>query len=146
MKYAGFLIVLFLFSRMAIAADDISVSGAWINAAPPGVNVLAGYLTIDNNSNSETRLVSAVSEQFGRIEFHSTQMHDGVASMQRHDTITIPAGTSFSFTPGGYHLMLFNPVAPMHDGDVVPVELVFANGTVINTEINVRRGNSGHSH
>lgn len=146
MCYLRYSVLFMLFSHTIGAAAEISINNAWINEAPPGVKVLAAYMTIVNNGTEEIRLVKADSNMFEKIEFHVTQMNDGVASMHRQDSISIPDRSSFSFSPGGYHLMLFNPGSQLRSGDIVPVELTFSNGVILQVEAGVRRGEIEHSH
>lgn len=136
-----------LFSQSVIATDEISVSNAWINEAPPGVRVLAAYLTISNEGTADIDLTGVASEVFAKVEMHMTKMENGVASMHRQKRINIPAGSSFSFSPGGYHLMLFNPLTSMQSDAMVPLDLTFSNGHTLRVHAVVRRGDDHvHSH
>lgn len=146
MAVLRYLLLMIFLSPTAIAAGGVSVSNAWINEAPPGAGVLAGYLTIVNNSVTDKELVDAGSEMFEKIEFHLTTMDSGVASMRRQDLINIPAGTTFRFEPGAYHLMLFRPLRQLQAGDIVTLELAFAGGENIQVDAVVKRGHTGHSH
>jgi len=57
-----------------------------------------------------------------------------------HDvrSLTVPAGGSLTFAPGGYHLMCMKPTAAMTPGKKVTVTLVFANGTGTEANFAVR--------
>ncbi len=130
-----------LFSFHSVfAQDSIEVAGAWINEAPPTVKVLAGYFTISNLANESVDLVAASSPAFEKIEFHLTETQDGVARMQKLDTVTIPAQSDFSFVPGAHHLMLFNPATAPKAGEKIPLQLTFSNGVSIDIEAEVKRG------
>jgi copper(I)-binding protein len=50
----------------------------------------------------------------------------------------IPANARFELKPGGAHLMLVNPKAPLTAGQRVPVVLKFENAGEVKTEIVVR--------
>ena len=91
-------------------------------------------------------LSGAKSTNFEKIEFHLTVMKDGVASMHRQDDITIPAHSNFSFSPGKYHLMLFNPVQAVKNGDSVPLDLLFSNGETLTVEAEVKRATLEEHH
>lgn len=107
------------------AAADIAVHDAWVRAAPPGVTVLAAYLTIDNHSASAQTLSGASSPQFASVEIHRSEIRNGVASMSAQPRVAIPAHGSLSFTPNGYHLMLIGPRTALHAGDHVELHLHF---------------------
>ena len=139
--------VMTLAYQASFSETGIEISNAWINEAPPTVRVLAGYLKIINNSEDTVVLTGSESSEFGRIEFHLTEVHDGVAKMQKQEEIIIAAGSEFSFIPGEYHLMLFDPVAPVKNGDQVPLSFSFSNGDTIRTTAVVKRGdNMPHHH
>lgn len=138
--------ILYLYCHAVTAAGEITVHDAWIKEAPPGAKVMAAYMTINNDSGREISLTGADSSKFGKIEFHITRVNDGIASMHRQDSINIAANSSFSFSPGGYHFMLFNPVSSLQSGDVIPLTLTFSDGRTLDVDTRVRRDDSGHSH
>ena len=109
----------------AQAADDITVKDAWVREAPPGVTVLAAYLTIDNKSAKSQTLSGASSPQFDSVEIHRTEIKSGVASMVAVPRIAIDAQGTLTFAPNGYHLMLIGPRQPVHAGDHVELKLQF---------------------
>ena len=123
-----------------LAQDDLLISNAWINEAPPGVNMMGGYLSISNNTSHALVLISATSPCFEKIEFHVTEIKDGLSAMRRQEAISIPAGTDFSFTPGHYHLMLINKTRMLAAGDTVPLTLHFAEGKPLQVMAKVRHG------
>lgn len=130
-----------------LAAEDIQISNAWVNEAPPGMRMTAGYLEIANPAAQDLTLTGVTSPDFGNIEFHVTEIRDGVSSMRRRQTISIPAGGVFRFTPGQYHLMLINNTRPLASGDKVPLILTFDRGGPVTIEATVRRADPGaHDH
>ena len=130
-----------------LAINDIRVSNAWINEAPPGVSIMGGYLSITNNTSHALVLTGVTSPCFEKIEFHVTEIKDGVSAMRRLESIPIPAGSDFSFTPGHYHLMLMNQTRLLAAGDSVPLTLHFAEGGPLQVMAEVRRGTTpSHQH
>ena len=119
------LILLLSSINISLAAENIEISNARINEAPPNARVHAGYLDIINDTEKAIELVGANSPVFEKIEFHITRIDQGITSMHRQEKILIPSGTTFSFSPGQYHLMLFNNKQPVRQGDIIPLELVF---------------------
>ncbi len=129
------------------AHDSIILSHAWISEAPPTVSILAGYLEIKNNTN-ETKILNAVSgSDFNHIEIHQSIIRNGMASMEKQNELSITPGQTLKLTPGGYHLMLFDPSRPLRSGDTVPLEFSFADGhkQTINATVE-KRNNSTHEH
>lgn len=127
----------------------IEVSKAWIRAAPGGAKVLAGYFTITNSGpgNSKTgtdspgviTLVSFTSTHFKKIMMHRSVIRDGVATMLHVDKFPVAAGQTSEFAPGGYHLMLMNPVTNITVGASIPVKLKFESEKEITANFTVRR-------
>jgi hypothetical protein len=67
--------------------------------------------------------------------------------MHKQESISIPAGTDFRFSPGRYHLMLINQTRTLAAGDTVPLTLHFAEGEPLQVMAEVRRGDSpSHKH
>ena len=135
-----------LCAQMIRAEEEIRISNAWINEAPPGMKMMGGYLNISNKTTHTLVLNGATSPCFEKIEFHVTEVKDGVSTMRRQDSISIPAGSEFSFAPGHYHLMLINNTRTLGAGDKVPLTLHFAEGKSLQTEAEVRSGDSMPQH
>jgi copper(I)-binding protein len=57
--------------------------------------------------------------------------------MQRLDSVEVPAGGKVEFAPGGLHLMLIGPKAPLAEGAAVPITLSFRSGAEIAVEAKV---------
>ena len=141
----SFLLVLFSLNH-ASADENIIVHNAWLREAPPTIKIMAGYLEIENSSDKTLTLISAESTEFERIEFHLSQVEDGVARMQQQKNIVIPASTTFSFEPGGYHLMLINNIAPMREGKLASIKLTFADHETLIFDAMVKRSDSTEMH
>ena len=97
--------------------------------------MLAGYVTITNNSDQERILTSAKSKQFEMVEIHKTIVEDGVAKMRRQDDLAIPAGASLVLEPGSYHLMLMHPTGALKANDEVTVTVSLKSGESANADI-----------
>ena len=115
----------------------ISVSNAWIREGPPVVSTLAGYAQVENLTDREIALVRATSPDFATVEFHRSEVVDGLARMLEEPVIVIAAGASVSFEPGGLHMMLMNPRRTFKAGDRVIVELRLSSGRLMRVEIPV---------
>lgn len=116
----------------------VRVDGAWVRAAPPGVDMLAGYMVIHNMGKTPLRLESAESDAFGMVELHRTMMKNGMSTMQPVGAQTIAAGGRLAIAPGGLHWMLMAPRHALEVGDVVHFTLRFANGAVAVAAATVR--------
>lgn len=143
MRYLLPVLMLIPFSLQA-AEGLLRVEDAWVREAPPGVTVLGGYLRLCNHSAVDVTLTSVESEDFGRIEMHETIETESATRMERIKSLAVPAGKCVEFVPGGKHLMLFDPVKPVRDGDFVTLQFVFAPSDSLETRVPVRRGNNNN--
>jgi len=111
--------------RAPLVATDVTVKRPM-----PGMQMTAGYLTFTNNSTQAITLTNVTSPQFGVVEMHESVVEDGMARMYPLGDLTILAGTTVHFEPGGKHLMLMRPVGEFesvtlefHAGDAVVLTL-----------------------
>lgn len=88
-----------------------------------GVGV--AYFSI--TSSTADRITGVSSPQADRIEMHNTVTTDGLASMERLDSVELPAGQTVTFAARGLHLMVFSPqaVAP---GATFPIQIKLESG------------------
>ncbi len=89
--------------KVPLVADDVVV-----NAPRPAMRMSAGYLTLTNNSDAAITITGISSPEFGAVEMHETTLEDGISRMRELDEMTIAAGATVKFEPGGKHLMLMN--------------------------------------
>jgi len=127
-----------LLANAAIAAG-VRVENASVREAPPGAEMLAGYMTVYNDGSAPVALTGASSPAVNRIELHRTVMKDGVASMIAQDRVEVPAKSSVRFEPAGLRLMLFNPTRPLTAGEHIGLSLQLDNGSRVDTRAEVRR-------
>ena len=120
---------------------QVEIEQSWIPAAPPSVDVLAGYFTLSNHLEHDLVLVSANSPLFEYIELHSTTSIDygRLVEMNKLPKVIIAAGSQVVFKPGGNHLMLYKASGALKVDQKVPVSLVFEKGTVIDTTFTVTK-------
>jgi len=119
------LLLLFLLYTTVAAADSsrLQITDPWIRAAPPSASVMAGYLTLTNDSDTDIVIDRVESNDFGAIEIHEMSMHDGVMRMRRLATLRVPARGRVELKPGGQHLMMFRPQRTLEEGASSTVEL-----------------------
>ena len=72
----------------------------------PGKLMSAGYITLSNNTRALIELTHIVSPNFESIEIHESIVDNGIAKMQRIDSLSIQAGSTSKLERGGKHLML----------------------------------------
>ncbi len=127
------------------AGNSLSVQDVWVLEAPPGMKVMAAYMTIKNSSENSYELSAVSSVQFERVEMHRTIIENEQARMERQNRMTVNAGDTLKFEPGGSHLMLFNPEVRLKSGDEVDLSLKLNNGIIIDVKAQVRKHSEMHS-
>ncbi|MEW6602822.1 MAG: copper chaperone PCu(A)C [Nitrospirota bacterium] len=132
------IVILMQLITSAYAHQQVSVLNAWVRSAPPGADVLAAYMTIQNDSEETKVLTKVTSSMFGRIEIHKTEMSEGMMKMIPQESLPIPAGEAVTLEPGGFHLMLMAPKSVPKEGEEVDLLLMFGNGHSQRIKVPVR--------
>jgi copper(I)-binding protein len=115
-------------SFSSAAGATLEVHDAWIREAPPTASVLAAYMVISNTGAAPAEITAIASPDFDHTELHRTVVEGDVARMIPIEKVEIPAGDTISLDPGGTHLMLINPLRPLHAGDTVTLVIRSADG------------------
>ncbi len=131
--------ILILPISILYAGDSLSVVDAWVLEAPPGMKVMAAYMTLKNHSDNEHELKGVSSPEFERVEMHRTIIENELARMVKQDSMTVNAGEVLKFEPGGSHLMLINPKKILKSGDEIDLTLILENEKKLNTKAHVRK-------
>ncbi|MGN6113364.1 MAG: copper chaperone PCu(A)C [Luteimonas sp.] len=118
-----------LVAAPAFAADCLpQVEGAWIRMPPAGLPMMAGYARISNPCKGPLAIVGARSAAFADTSLHETRVENGMSRMRATPALRLAPGGSAVLEPGGFHLMLMDPVKPLHAGDRVAIEFTLEDG------------------
>jgi copper(I)-binding protein len=118
--------VLLLTFCTSASAAQVTVTQAWFRALPAALPA-AGYFIVRNDGSSDVIITGAQAKDCGNMMLHQSTNVGGMSGMQMTDKVTVPAGGSVAFTPGGFHLMCDG--ANLKVGSKVPVALRFSDGT-----------------
>ncbi len=110
-----------------VMAAGIHVDAAWARPTFGNQKTSAAYLFISNAGPGEDALIAVKSAVARKVMLHSTVMDGNVARMRPLESLTLPAGKTIVFEPGGHHIMLMGLEAPLAVGDKVPLTLIFKN-------------------
>jgi copper(I)-binding protein len=111
------------------AATELSIKDPWVKAAGSGMT--AAFGTLVNGTDHQVTVVSATSP-VSPLELHEMAVRDGKMVMQpKRGGFVIPAGGTHELSPGGDHLMLMKPAAPIKAGDEVSFTLTLDDGTTV---------------
>ncbi|KXI29531.1 copper chaperone PCu(A)C [Paraglaciecola hydrolytica] len=104
---------------------ELVVKDATLRLLPPGVPNSSAYFALENTGDiAEIIISAAVSTDIARsVEIHKHVMDDDGMHMERQNELTIAAGQSIQFVPGGLHLMVFGLKKPLVEGQSVNFNL-----------------------
>jgi hypothetical protein len=105
------------------AAAQVAVTDAWVRGTVTGQKATGAFMQL--KSAADTALIAATSPVAKIVEVHEMKMEGGMMKMNAVDRLVLPAGKAVDLKPGGYHVMLMDLVAPLKEGDMVPLQLTF---------------------
>jgi copper(I)-binding protein len=114
------------------------VREGWIRLVPGGMPMHAGFGRIENACAMPATVVGARSPSYDSAELHETKLVDGVSRMRAVPELRIAAGDAAVLKPGGLHLMLMDPRAPLKVGSKVVIEFSLQDGRVVRGSFDVR--------
>ena len=95
-----------------------------------------------NHGDKSDKLIGAKSTVAKMVEVHTHVHKDGVMSMQKVDSLEIPAGETVLFKPGGLHLMLMGLQQEMKEGNEFKIDLHFEKAGDVTINVKVRQPTS----
>lgn len=127
-------------SAMPVSAS-IAISNCWIRHLPlPAPS--AGYFVAVNQGEKPVVLTGAASERYGDVMLHQTTHSDGMSRMSSVEGVEIAPGQTLEFKPGGYHIMLEQPVGEIKVGNTVSMQFLLAGGDKAVAECEVKPANT----
>ena len=105
---------------------ELEIKHPIMAATPPGATVAAGYISINNDGDSDDRLLDVSASFAGAVGVHQTEIDAEVARMRPlKEGVLLPAKSTVSLTPGHMHLMFENLSEQLVLGELYDVTLVF---------------------
>tara|TARA_R110002124_G_scaffold198192_1_gene365141 strand:- start:464 stop:940 length:477 start_codon:yes stop_codon:yes gene_type:complete len=106
-----------------------AVEQPYLRSSLPTSTSAAAFMVLRNQTGEDDRLVGARSALAGQVTLHRhTEDANGVMRMgEIEGGVPLPDGATHSFARGGDHLMFTGLDAPLTQGQLVPVTLVFEN-------------------
>ncbi|HMM41227.1 MAG TPA: copper chaperone PCu(A)C [Thermomicrobiales bacterium] len=109
--------------------------GQGMGASSAGGTNSAVFMVIENNSDTEQRLISAASDVATVVEIHETTMVDGTMRMRPVEGgIVVPAQGAVELKPRGLHVMLIGLNQELNEGDTIALTLTFESGLTVNLD------------
>ena len=123
------------------AARDCAptLQDGWVRLPPAAMPMMAGFGRIANPCATPVAIVSASSPAFADVSIHETRNIDGVSRMREVEQLRIAPDDAAVLKPGGLHLMLMRPRAPLKEGSKVVVSFKLQDGRELLSELVVRK-------
>jgi copper(I)-binding protein len=115
------------------------VRDAWVRLPPGNMPMMAGFGRIENRCGMPATVLRASSPSFAGVELHETKLVDGVSRMRPVPELRLAPNGSAVLKPGGLHLMLMKPSAPLNPGSRVVLQFELAGGGKVLGEFEVRK-------
>jgi periplasmic copper chaperone A len=110
----------------------------WVGLPPGRAVMVAGFGRIENRCDAAASIVAASSTGFGSVELHRSRTVEGVSRMRAVPRLELAPRGEVRLSPGGLHLMLMHPRAPLRVGERVKVTFELADGRAVHAELDVR--------
>lgn len=127
------------FQASARDACAPKMQDGWVRLGPAAMPMMAGFGRIANPCAVPVEIVSASSPAFAEVSIHETRNVDGVNRMREVEQLRIAPDDAAVLKPGGLHLMLVRPRAPLKEGSKVVVAFKLQDGREILSELVVRK-------
>jgi periplasmic copper chaperone A len=126
-------------SPTAVAGGPLVIRDAWVRAAPAG-GTSAAYMSLTNGRAAPETLVGVSAPDLSdSASLHQTSSDaSGMTGMTHTESLTIPAGSTVSLEPGGFHIMLMNLKQDLKAGSRVALVLTLEQAGVITVDAEVR--------
>ena len=115
------------------------VRDGWVRLPPMAMPMMAGFGRIENRCAAAVTIVGVSSPAFADVSLHETRLVDSVSRMRALPELRIAPDGVATLKPGGLHLMLMQPRAPLKPGSKVVVEFALKDGDTLRGEFVVRR-------
>lgn len=115
------------------------VRDGWVRLLPGGMPMHAGFGRIENPCPMPVVIRGAASPAYTSVELHESRVVDGINRMRAVPELRIAPDGVAVLKPGGLHLMLMEPRAPLKEGSRVAIEFTLQDGRVLRGEFVARR-------
>lgn len=132
-------LIALIFYALPCSAAKLQITEAWIKNLPMVVPMRAGYMNIVNDQAGTIKIEWLKSEAFARIEIHRSVEEDGMMSMHPVSVLAISSGETVRLAPGGFHLMMMNPLKKLAPGEYCVVTIGYDDQSTQNIEMIVRK-------
>ncbi len=144
-----------LFFATAAYADGIEVHDPYARSASAMAQTGAAFMVIHNHGGPDDRLIGATSAIAARVELHTHQEDSSGVMRMIHveQGFDLPTDGEIVMERGGHHVMFMGLTAPLEQGDMIDLTLVFetAGEVAVQVPVDLDRqpqsgAHGGHNH
>lgn len=124
------LVFAMLITACSRASGVVAITDSWAPSMPPSAPTAVIYLTIDNGSATDDRIVAVTTNRCGAVELHATQIDENRIMRMRlagPELLEIPSGSILEMSPGGLHVMCIDPPTPFEEGETIDLSVTLEN-------------------
>lgn len=131
---------------VAGSSGPIEIRQPWARSSSTGDSQAGGFFTVTNTGNVPDRLIAASSPVARSTELHAIKVAgSNIAMGAVENGIPIHWGSTVTFQPRGYHLLMTGLAKPLSVGGTIDVTLVFEKAGNIDLRLKVEEpGPIGH--
>jgi periplasmic copper chaperone A len=127
-----------LASATGVSASDVLVKDAYARAsATPVAKAGAVYVSITNQGATADRLLAVSSPVASMATLHRTIKDGDIMRMEEAGPVDLQPNETLIMEPGGLHVMLMGLKAPLKQGEVVELTLVFETAGPVTVKVPV---------
>lgn len=122
-------------------ADNVVIERAWARETFKMARTGAAYITMNNPTDKEIQLVAASVDDSvaAMVEIHTSVVVDGMMRMQQlEEGVTVAAGETAEFQPGGMHFMIMGLTGPLLGNEEFALTLTFADESKKTVTVNIQ--------
>ena len=126
----------------ANGSATLTATDAWVRAAPAG-GTSAAYFQLANSGTADAVVIGAATDVAEASSVHETSTDSGgMTGMQPVPALTVEAGATVPFEPGGYHVMLERLTEDIVAGSTVTITITLEleGGATLDVTAEVRAG------
>jgi len=120
-------------------ASSVSVEHPWARATAGGAKTAVVYVTLINRRETADRLIGASTPVAEKVQFHQEIDDKGIMRMRQQAAVDIGPGGTFTFKPGGAHMMMVGLRQPLKEGQTFSLTLEFEKGGKVEVQVPIAK-------
>ena len=114
------------------------IDQAWVRLSPNKETPSAGYF-VAHGGDAGVQIRGVLTDYALKVEMHESVDKDGMMTMERIDSVDIPAKGEVAFAPGGKHLMLWGVNDTAISRGKMQLTFLMANGDRLLVDAVIRK-------